>query len=264
MKDKLTICIFTHIINVNTKDPYLHNEMIPKMIKSASTKLNLKETDYKIYCDSDMFANYPKLTEKYLKNIEQSLLPLNNLSIEIVRNTRSGLRGNWELAMETLKTPYMMFLEHDWEFVEDVNISNVLSAFENYPEISYIRFPKRPIKKDSVWNDPIKHFDWILKPENNMDNLKIPLSNITCFSGNPHIMRVSAAKEKYIPLLELNSPYKNNKQAYHLEKEIRPIILETYKKYGTLTAQEYWGTYIYGKYPQKAIVKHLGDWCRRK
>lgn len=263
MREKLTICIFTHIIKANTQEPYLYNEMIPKMISSVVNVLKLKDVRYKIYCDSDMFINYPELTKEYIENIEKSLSEFSEIDIEIVKNTRSGLRGNWQLAMETSKTPYMMFLEHDWEFIEEVNVSKIIDTFEKNDKISYIRFPKRPIKESSVWNDPIKHFDWVLEPEEDIEGLTIPLSRVSCFSGNPHIMRVKSALEKYIPALEMNSPYKNTKQSYHLEKEIRPIILETYKKYGKDTSQDYWGTYLYGRWPQNTVVKHLGDWCRK-
>ena len=263
MRDKLTVCIFTHIIKANTNEPYLYNEMIPKMISSASSVLNLTDVRYKIYCDSDMFVKYPNLSEKYIKNIEESLSIFNNLDIEIVKNTQSGLRGNWQLAIQTCETPYMMFLEHDWEFVISVDIQKVINAFEKYSQISLIRFPKKDMVDNGVRYDYRQHFDWFINQVENMEDLEIPLSNVNCFSGNPHIMRISSALEKYIPMLELNRPYKNTNQSYHLEKEISPIIIETYKEYGDKASQDYWGTYMYGVAPQKKVVQHLGDWCRK-
>ena len=263
MRDKLTVCIFTHIIKANTNEPYLENEMIPKMISSVINVLKLGDVRYRIYCDSDMFLNYPKLAEEYVKNIEKSVSIFEGVDIEVVRETQSGLRGNWQLAIKTCSTPYMMFLEHDWEFLTDVKVEKVIDAFEKYDKISLIRFPKRDVTEKSIRNNPDIHFDWVLEDVKGMDKLEIPLSNVTCFSGNPHIMKVSSALEKFIPALEANKPYTNTKQSYHLEKEMRPMVLETYKKYGKETSQDYWGTYQYGVIPQKQVVRHLGDWCRK-
>ena len=59
LRDKITICIFTHIVDVNTK-PYLKNDMLIGTIKSVKEDLGLTDVKYEIYCDAVMKKKYPE------------------------------------------------------------------------------------------------------------------------------------------------------------------------------------------------------------
>ena len=77
MKNQITICIFTHIIEVET-NPHLDNKMLVNTIKSTSEVLNLKEVKYQIYIDAAMKRLYPELYQKYLD--KQDFGPAFNLT----------------------------------------------------------------------------------------------------------------------------------------------------------------------------------------
>ena len=129
--------MFTHIIEAST-NPYLDNKMLVNTIKSTSEVLNLKEVKYQIYIDAAMKRLYPELYLKYVNKIQENL---NNfipeLDVEIVKNTGETLRGNWECAMNNIDTPYMMFLEHDWKFIYDVKVKEIIKTLDECKEISY-------------------------------------------------------------------------------------------------------------------------------
>ena len=52
LKDKITICIFTHIVDAES-NPYLKNDMLIGTIKSVKEDLGLTGVKYEIYCDAD-------------------------------------------------------------------------------------------------------------------------------------------------------------------------------------------------------------------
>ena len=261
MKDKITICIFTHIIEAET-NPHLDNKMLVDTIKSTSETLNLKEVKYQIYIDAAM-KKYPKLYAEYVNKIKennQKYLP--GLNIEVSENTGETLRGNWECAMNNIDTPYMMFLEHDWKFTYDVNIKEIIKTLDEYKEISYLKFSRfpldgRPYPSHTLW-------EVYFETENSLPKATIPLTKISFWSGNPHIMRVDAAKDFYIPLLGMNTPKDKAHGKSFLERDIKPLTEQCIKEYGMQKTHSMFGTYMYGKVPHPPVIEHIGEWCRKK
>ena len=164
---KLTVCLFTHIIEANT-NPYLDNKMLISTIKSTSKVLNLKEVKYQIYIDAAMKKLYPELYTQYVNKInENNKKYLPELDIEIVKNTGETLRGNWECAINNIDTPYMMFLEHDWEFISDVNVKEIIKTLDEYKHISYLKFSRFPL-------DGRPYGKYILKQKTHYQNQQSP------------------------------------------------------------------------------------------
>jgi len=262
LEKKITICVFTHIIEAST-NPHLDNRMLIDTIKSTSEVLNLKEVKYQIYIDAAMKRLYPELYLKYVSKIQENL---NNfipeLDVEIVKNTGETLRGNWECAMNNIDTPYMMFLEHDWKFIYDVKIKEIIKTLDEYKEISYLKFSRfpldgRPYPSHTLW-------EVYFETENSLPKATIPLTRISFWSGNPHIMRVDTAKEFYIPLLEMNTPKDKAHGLSFLERDIKPLTERCIKEHGMEKTHSMFGTYMYGKVPYPPVIEHTGDWCRKK
>ena len=263
LRDKITICIFTHIVNADT-NPFLKNDMLIETIRSVKEDLGLADVRYRIYCDAYMKKAYPELTKTYYETILDMIKEagLDDLALEIVEKTGETLRGNWECAIGDMKTPYMMFLEHDWKFIYPINMNKIINTLDNCEKISYLKFNRFPL---DVRRHPLKsitNWEWFMETENDLPKSEIPLSRISFYSGNPHIERVSAMKEFYIPILELNLPDLYDKS--FLERAIKPLTERCINEYGNDKTHEMWGTYMYGTEGHKAIVEHTGDWCRKK
>ncbi len=261
LKDKITICIFTHIVDAES-NPYLKNDMLIGTIKSVKEDLGLTDVKYEIYCDAAMKRKYPELTKEYYTNIQNMVndAGLSDLDLEIVEETGETLRGNWECAINNVKTPYIMFLEHDWKFIYPLNMDKIINTLDKCEKVSYLKFNRFPLD-----GRPLKsptHWEWFFESENDLPEAEIPLSKISFYSGNPHIERVSAMKEFYIPILELNSP--DHYDLSFLERAIKPLTEQCIHQYGNEKAHEMWGTYMYGTVPHEPIVEHTGDWCRKR
>ena len=241
--------------------------MLINTIRSTSNTLGLNDIQYKIYIDASMKRLYPELYNEYVVKIQNNINQhLSDLNVQIVDFKKTGetLRGNWECAIKDINTPYMMFLEHDWEFIYDVKVNEIIKTLETHNEVSYIKFPKHPLDPSNPpWAGTMEVY---FKEENNLNNSSIPLSKISFLSGNPHIARVSYARDFYIPLLEENLP-KNHKLSAGksgVERDIKKLIDQSIKEYGIEQTHSMFKTYIYGVPPHPQVVKHSGEWCRKK
>ena len=262
-QEQITVCVWTHIINASTT-PYLKNDMLIETIKSVKEDIKLDKVKFEIYCDNNMKIQYPELTKIYLANIKSMLVEnnLDSLNIEIVQNTGTTLRGNWECAANRVKTPYLIFLEHDWKFVYPLDFEKIINTLNRYKEISYLKFNRWPLDGRSY--PSLTHWEWRFEPETSLSEAEIPLSKCSFWSGNPHIMRVSAIKDFYLPTLNEKVPLEKAVGRSFLERDIKPIIEQDIKNLGHDKALEMWGTYIYGTVPHPPVVEHTGDWCRKK
>jgi len=261
IKDKISVMIATHIVNA-TSNPYLNNDMIVKTIRSSYDKMGLNGVTYYVYIDATMKRLYPDLYTQYReKLLERFNEELSDIKIELLEETRELLRGNWEHMIENCPTPYFLFLEHDWEFTESIPTEKILSKMDENDNFSYIRFPYtklgpgQPEHWDKTWGG---YFE---KDEEIND---LPLTKIAFYSGNPHITKIKKCKDFYLPL---HKKYWSNKTkgTSHLEKELADIAMMHVKTYGKKEAHNMWGCFLYGTWEGfNPVVKHLGDWCRKK
>ena len=257
-QDQITVCLWTHIINAGTDNPYLKNDMLIETIRSVKEDIKLDKVKYEIYCDNAMKVQYPELAKIYLNNIKNMLVEhgLDDLNIEIVENTGTTLRGNWECAVNIL------FLEHDWKFIYPLDFKKITNTLNKYKEISYLKFNRWPL--DGRPYPSHTHWEWRFEPETSFTESEIPLSKCSFFSGNPHIMRVEAIKNFYLPELNKRVPLEKSIGKSFLERDIKPITEQDIKKWGHDEALKLWGTYMYGYTPHPSVVEHTGDWCRKK
>ena len=194
----------------------------------------------------------------------------------------------------------MLFLEHDWGFAPNIDITKVINNFEKNPSIGYVKFNRFPhdIKMRHLASP--HNWDWIFEEEKELD-LEIPMLKITFYSGNPHIARIKKCKELYIPEMLKHCPPERSKGTSHLEKDMKKAELRSIDSYrncgfsnhstdgtsawghqwplsgGTTPGRECkiceaairkhqnkWGLYMLGTWNDDSRVFHLGDWCRKQ
>lgn len=263
LKDKISVMVLTHIINV-PENPYLNNEMIIKTIRTSHDKMNLQGVTYYVYIDSFFKENYTEYYNTYVNNLLAKFnSELSDINIVIVPDAKMTQKGSWSHMINNCTTPYFMFLEHDWEFIEDIPTDVILSEMDKHDKFSYIRFSRFPAghAQELRWD---KGYGAMYAQETEIGvDVNLPLTKIGLFSGNPHIVKTQKCKDFYLPTLLANYPdFKDRK--VHIEKEFLEIILRDIRQIGQLKSHEKWGTFLYGTWPDSGpVITHLGDWCRK-
>ena len=156
-----------------------------------------------------------------------------------------------------------MFLEHDWEFIKDIPTNTILSEMDKHDTFSYLRFSRWPAGhgQELRWD---KGYGAMYETETNIGiDVKLPLTKVGLYSGNPHIVKTKKCKEFYLPVLINHFPHIGDRNTY-LEKEFLGIILHDIQMNGQQQSHERWGTFLYGACPVfDPVITHLGDWCRK-
>ena len=263
LKDKLSVMVMTHIINIDS-NPYLDNEMIIKTIRTSHDRMKLNSVTYYVYIDSffkDHHLEYYNIYKQNLLNrFKNELLDIN---VVIVSDASSTQKGNWIHMINNCNTPYFMFLEHDWEFIKDIPTDIILSEMDKYNNFSYIRFSRWPAghPQELRWdksNGAVYEQETVIGADVNL-----PLTKVGLYSGNPHIVKTQKCKEFYLPVIMKYFPYIGDRNTY-LEKEFLSIIIQDIRENGQYKSHETWGTFLYGTWPEfDPVITHLGDWCRK-
>lgn len=263
LKDKISVMVMTHIINVST-DPYLDNEMLIKTIHSSHDKMNLQGVTYYVYIDSFFKENYIEYYNTYVSNLLAKFnSELSDINVVIVPDARMSQKGNWIHMIDNCNTPYFMFLEHDWEFIENIPTDVILLEMDKHDNFSYLRFSRWPAghAQELRWD---KSNGAIYAQETKIGiDVNLPLTKVGLYSGNPHIVKTQKCKDFYLPVLLAHYPDIKDRNTY-LEKEFLSIIVRDIQLNGQLKSHEKWNTFLYGACPIfEPVITHLGDWCRK-
>jgi len=264
LKNKLSVMVVTHLINAHSDRPYFENDMIITTIKTSYERLQLHDVTYYVYIDSvcqpntnykkidyDNYIKYKQCLDTKIKN------ELHGINVVIVENT-GRFKTNFRHMLDNCNTDYFLFLEHDWEFIYDVNAIDIINCMDTYTNINYIKFNRLPVNE----------IQWDIEEggcfENDNTITELPLIKLSLFSGNPHIMRTDIMKNKYLKWHAERWNDDTNINPY-LEKDLLQIAKDHIKEYGKYEQHSMWGCFMYGNTQYIPIViKHLGDWCRKK
>lgn len=263
LKDKLSVMVVTHLIDSHG-NPYYENEMLITTIRSSYEKLKLHDVTYYVYIDSvcQPNTNYKKVDyDNYLKYKEclktKILRELPDINVVVLENT-GRFKTNFRHMLDNCNTDYFLFLEHDWEFVQDIDALAIVECMDKYDHISYVKFNRLDMGEQH----------WDVQEggcfENETEITDIPLVKLSLFSGNPHIMRTDTMKNKYLRWHAERWNDETNINPY-LEKDLLQIALDHIKQFGKYEQHKLWGCFLYGDVNNLTqTVKHLGDWCRKK
>ncbi len=262
IEDRISVMVMTHIVNVAT-DPYLENTMLFETLQSSHEKLGLGNAKYYLYIDKVMEDKYPELFKQYYDNIQSRLVnEFSHINVDIVEDRQELMRGSWWHMIDNCKTPYFLFLEHDWKFVEDVPAMKIMDKMDEHEHFNYVRFSYTYMGPGgaSHWDS---HDGGYFEVETEID---LPLTKGLFYSGNPHIAKVSKCRDFYKPI---HQEYWSNqtKGTSHLEKEIRDIVMMDTNLIGHEETHKKWGCFVSGRWGDinhKPEVTHLGDWCRKQ
>jgi hypothetical protein len=127
-------------------------------------------------------------------NVSQGLTYLNNLRaiFEQVNETQS-LSDGFVKAVKSSTAPYLFMLEHDWQFLPNINhsLSDIMAVMREQ-ELIHFRFNKR--------SNVAKRRDLALQA---VDYPIMPYCTTRYLSNNPHIIDLAKYKEQVLPLINV-------------------------------------------------------------
>lgn len=109
-----------------------------KMIKETMKSLDLiNHKNSKIILAHD-YSNEEKY-KKYLKNLENYVKNMDNVQI-VIRDDWGHLTGNVRNAMKYVKTKYVLLVQHDFPFIQKVDIHKVIEDMKKDSKLKNVRF----------------------------------------------------------------------------------------------------------------------------
>lgn len=231
-------------------------------------------------CDHHVIYNEPRdgngsvESREYGENLSSMADEMNNVSLHIREN--EGLGPALKTGLDLIDTPLVLFVEHDWELLVDINIQGMVKLFNENKSVNSIRLNKRYNEK-TLW-------DTIVKED---EDKEFPLCKVSTVTNNPQICRTSELR-KWIRQADPSLPvvlkgfwyhYYSAQSAINYAKALYgryigdedivrkfddvEFILDTmYKsdihKLGFEKAHRKWGVYLYGDRRAGPFVKHLG------
>ncbi len=245
-KQKKTIESFYNVFKINTA--------LPTFIFCDEKPLSKIDGDIILY-SGEICKNYKKIGQEY----EDKLLAIDLLKHAELIKTQSLCDG-YKKAIELCKTPYLLFLEHDWIFLPNIihSLSDLTNLMNQHNEINCILFNK-------LYNIPydyqtIQYF-----------NYSVPLCLTNRQSNNPNLLRIEhALKIRYNliknegcsvhPSIEYKYKFNNGLELPNycggIECELCIFCDKNINNIKLL------GTYLYGSVNMNPTVTHT-DGCNR-
>tara|TARA_A100001391_G_scaffold204453_2_gene200227 strand:- start:4527 stop:5309 length:783 start_codon:yes stop_codon:yes gene_type:complete len=245
LKDLLTVVITTHVL---PSAPSV--AVIESTISSIRKRFsNINECKFIVYCDSDIDNVNHK---EYIKNLKK----IENIEIKECRHSgflNTGLRDNYVRAVYSSTTPYVLFCEHDWNFLRNIDTAKLLTAMHKTDEINFVRFNKRKNQLAHIDNPEVGDEDFwetYVEEQNINDHY---FMKTDCIATHPHILRVDKFKKDWVKYAAINRDGITGIVEYNLNLFYKKDI----SILGFDSAHKKWGIYNYGSSHDEKIISHL-------
>ncbi len=225
MDSELTIFTPTHVAETSFDEITACVEAFHKKAKGFEKYKHL------IVCDSDPAKG--ELVDKYIDFLRE--LETKHTQISVIHRKNSGLRKNYLYAVEHITSPYMMFLEHDWELTTDIDLDLLVRLFREYPQVNYLRF-------NHLNNNDMSGYDNY--HEDCPEIPLVPLLKVDAWHNVVHMIRREHFKNSWAPLID----------TWSIEACLTQKYQQQVAALGFTEAHKRWGTYIYGKTDSSPVV----------
>tara|TARA_R110000824_G_scaffold74160_3_gene188787 strand:+ start:6980 stop:7714 length:735 start_codon:yes stop_codon:yes gene_type:complete len=234
LNKELTVVITTHVLPTA---PSTH--ILEECINSIKNKFGgIDKCEFRVYCDS---RPNDEVSDQYLENIRNNLP-----DVTLIENPNSGLKVNYFQTMNEVVTPYILFSEHDWIWLRDVKITELVEAMVGDSSINFVRFNKRnnwEIHKEAgAWETYIAE-----APEIG----GFPLMKTNCWATHPHVIRREKFVNDWMPVVD------TIEDGWSIELSTYVTYTRAIQQEGFEKAQKEWGVFNYGGKEEPYIIKHL-------
>jgi hypothetical protein len=258
--DNLTICIPTHCIKTETSGQYVGIEQkIPSVPSSKLVFTIIHDLLEKTNLDKNIAINIGfdkrkgrSIDEEYHINLEKLKDYFPNLKV-IVNETETEdpiitAPQNFIKLIDSVKTKYYLFWEHDWVFNKTVNIKQIIEELDKNQSINWIKFSQFPV------NNTIVSFIPEAYTTKNPSNV-IPLVPTTRWSNNPYICRTEIFQKWWKTFI-----YPTDEEGGFVEGPLNVFYQYYIDKQGLEVALNTFKCFIYGNINDEAIVHHLNGY----
>jgi len=246
----LTVVITGHFVeNFNYYLEYLFHSL-PDELKKCKILIHYDET-----CDGDVGFEKLKLEALF----KDKITGLNTT----ISYSFGGLISSVKYVIDKIKTPYFLFLEHDWVFLKKdlINFNDVLNSFNNHDFINAVWFSK----DDNVMRgfEICEDIDGSTTPFELESRVNECNLITTCrWSNNPAIFRLTKFKEWFDNIINNEHVDKINQGCHNVEETMIPYYRNQITTIGWDRVKDNWGTYLYGNLNEGPYVGHT-DASRR-
>jgi GR25 family glycosyltransferase involved in LPS biosynthesis len=174
-----------------------------------------------------------------------------------------GLINSLDSMVKKIRTPYFIFLEHDWVFLKKDNIDflSLIDAFNNHNFINAVWFSK----DDNV----MRGFDIATDIDNNVTPFdlenrvsEVDLITVCRWSNNPAMFRLSKMKEWFELYIDNGGVGKIHQGQHNVEETMIPTYRKIISENKWDDIKDDWGTFLYGNLGEGPYVGHT-DASRR-
>jgi GR25 family glycosyltransferase involved in LPS biosynthesis len=194
--------------------------------------------------------------ENYFKNYKSEL----NYDITY---SHGGLISSIDNFLPNIKSNYFLFLEHDWVFLDEVNINfdSLIKSFNKYDFMNAVWFSKD--------DNSFRGFEISTDADNNVTPFEreeriseIDLVTTCRWSNNPAIFRTSKMKEWYYDIIKNEFVGVSHQSSHNVEETMIPYYRNIISENKWVDIRDNWGTFLYGNLGEGPYVGHT-DASRR-
>jgi GR25 family glycosyltransferase involved in LPS biosynthesis len=174
-----------------------------------------------------------------------------------------GLISTIDTILLKIKTPYFLFLEHDWVFLrkDNINFDKLLKAFNNHNFINAVWFAKD--------DNSMRGFEIATDVENKTTPFEkedrvteIDLVTTCRWSNNPVIFRTSKMNDWYHNIIKNQYVGVSHQSCHNVEETMIPHYRKIISENKWIDIRDNWGTFLYGNVGEGPYVGHT-DASRR-
>lgn len=182
----------------------------------------------------------------------------NKSDLNISFNTSyGGLISSIKNTIHKVRTPYLLFLEHDWVFLnkDSIDFLSLIESFNKHNFINAVWFSKN----DNVirGSDITKDVEDEVTPFYLEERVKeVNLISTVRWSNNPAMFRLSKMKEWYELYIDNGNVGDTNQGQHNVEETMIPIYRKIISENKWDNIKDEWGTYLYGNIEEGPYVGH--------
>jgi GR25 family glycosyltransferase involved in LPS biosynthesis len=186
---------------------------------------------------------------RYFRDIRSDIYP----SIEYVDG---GLISSLKRGLQNIQTPYFLWLEHDWVFLDNYTINwiKLINSFNKYSFINAVWFNKDDNRPRGYETHNYNNTTTPFEREDRVS--EIDLITSCRWSNNPALFRTQKTKEWFDQYINNEYVDKINQGSYNIEEGLINIYRNQIDLYGWEKIKDEWGTFLYGKIGEGPFVGH--------
>jgi len=179
-----------------------------------------------------------------------------NLNVEL-SSSFGGLISSFHTVVEKVKTPYMLFLEHDWVFLKknNINFTKLCDGFKNNNFVNAVWFNKddNAMRGFEICED----IEGKTTPFQKEDRVTECDLITTCrWSNNPVLFRLNKLKH-WLEISKNDGIGIIHQGSHNIEETLIPLYRKHISENKWEDVRDEWGTYLYGNLNDDAYVGHL-------